>query len=183
MFIMGHSFGGMVTAFTNEKALGQRAIVNFAGGGESWDGDPCKEGTANQPPRCANWDRGVLQDYLITAVDNASAPSYSFDTNDDVSIAPVYELPLHAWKNYRDRYQAAIFGRVPDVVCKFPNSDGNLVTCDVDDPPTKPCPADPATGEVEMCGNVAHSKFATESDQIARWMPSVLEFFHRYGGI
>ena len=33
-----------------------------------------------------------------------------------------------------------------------------------------------------MCGNVAHAAFATQSEQIARWMPSVLEYLHRFGG-
>jgi len=182
MFLMGHSFGGMVTMFANEKDLGHKAAVNFAGGGESWDGDPCLGDSAKNYSMCSGYDRGVLQDYLITSVDLAKAPVYSFDTKHDVSIAPVYELPYHAWKSYRGRFQATLFGPVSGLSCKFPNSDGNTVSCDTDEPVTKPCPADPATGEVEMCGNVAHAAFATQSEQIARWMPSVLEYLHRFGG-
>jgi hypothetical protein len=54
------------------------------------------------------------------------------------------------------------------------------VSCRADEEPTKLCPADPATGEVEMCGNVAHAAFATDADQVARWMPAVLEFLKRH---
>jgi hypothetical protein len=185
--LMGHSFGAMTTMFANEIDVGQKAVINFAGGGESWDGDPCKRDRdtcgedGDLPPLCRDYESGVLQDYLYGAVDKAKAPVFSFDTNHDVSVAPVYELPYRAWSRYRNRWQATLYGPVSGLSCKFPDSDGATVSCDPDEGPLKLCPPDPVTGEQDRCGNVAHSAFATQPDQIARWMPSVLEFLKRHG--
>jgi hypothetical protein len=78
------------------------------------------------------------------------------------------------------RFQAAIFSPVPGLACEFPNSDGHTVTCDTDEP-ARLCPADPATGEQEKCGDLAHSAFVTKADQIETWMPTVKDFLERYG--
>ena len=185
--LMGHSFGATVTMFANEIDVGQRAVIDFAGGGESWDGDPCRRdhGTCDPdpdlPPLCVNYQAGVLQDYLYNAVDHAKAPVFAFDTNHDVSVAPVYELPYRAWSRYRNRYQATLYGPVNGLSCKFLDSNGASVSCDPDEGPLKLCPPDPATGQQDRCGNVAHAAFATRSEQIARWMPAVLEFLKRHG--
>jgi dienelactone hydrolase len=180
--LMGHSFGAMVTMFANEIDVGQKAVVNFAGGGESWDGDPCNEQNRDDFPLCeGNYEAGVLQDYLYRAAEVAKAPIFFFDTNHDVSVEPVFRVPFHTWKNdSRDRWQVTLYGPVNGLSCEFPDSDGKTVSCRADEEPTKPCPADPATGEIEMCGNVAHAAFANDPDQIARWMPAVLEFLKRH---
>ena len=65
--------------------------------------------------------------------------------------------------------------------CKFKDSDGGTVSCNPDEGPLKPCPPDPATGEQDLCGNVAHAAFASQSEQVTRWMPAVLEFLKRHG--
>ena len=38
--IGGHSYGGIATMFTNTRDLGQRAVLDFAGASQSWEGDP-----------------------------------------------------------------------------------------------------------------------------------------------
>jgi hypothetical protein len=53
-------------------------------------------------------------------------------------------------------------------------------SCNTDESASQPCPADPVSGEVELCRNVAHSAFASDPAQIARWMPAVLEVLARH---
>ena len=180
MSIMGHSFGGQVTLFTNARRLGQKAAIAFAPGSESWEGDPCLPDGDVLPSLCSAYPRGVLQEFLYGAVDLAKSPLFFFDVQNDVSVKGVYELPYWGWSNTRALHQATLFRPVAGLSCRHPDAAGNPVTCGVNEP-TKVCPADPETGEIEKCGNVAHSASATDPTEIAKWVPAVLEFLERYG--
>ena len=166
MSILGYSFGGMVTLFTNEMDLGQKAVVAGAPGAESWDSDPFPY---------------PLQTYLKASIDNAKRPIFFFQTNNDVSVAPTYTLSSYGWSNYKDRHQATLYSPVTGLVCEFPDpKDGNTVTCGNNEP-AKECPADPATGEVKTCGEMAHFAFLNDADYVKKWSPAVKEFLERNG--
>jgi pimeloyl-ACP methyl ester carboxylesterase len=165
MSILGYSFGGMVSLFANELDLGHKAVVVGAPGALSWDSDP-----APVYP---------LQKALYQAIDNAKRPIFFFQTNNDASVAPTYQLSHYGWSKYKDRHQATLYSPVKGLVCEFPDPNtGATVTCGTNEPKKK-CPADPSTGEVKSCGKLAHGEFA--SKYVETWAPAVKEFLDRNG--
>jgi pimeloyl-ACP methyl ester carboxylesterase len=87
---MGHSFGGIVTIFANEKQLGQKAVISVAGASQSWEGNPS----------------AVSE--MVDAVEDAIAPMYFVEPMNDHSIRPTIELAQVAGLNCK-QYQSAIF--------------------------------------------------------------------------
>src|SRR5688572_18291295 len=59
--LSGHSYGGIVTVFANTEDLGQKAVIDFAGGSQSWEGN----------------DAAAAE--LIEAVRKSVAPVYFFE--------------------------------------------------------------------------------------------------------
>jgi hypothetical protein len=121
MSVMGHSFGGIVTLFTNETDLGQRAVVDVGGGSQSWvkfDGEPFE----------------YLQDQMKEAVDNAQRPIFFVQPRNDVNTDPTLVLSSRAGHNGM-RYQAAIFPKVPQSLLdpcprEDPNDPTRTLSCE-----------------------------------------------------
>lgn len=88
--IVGHSFGGILTVFANAKDLGQRAVVDAAGGSESWQSDD------------------VIAQELAKAVRTAVTPIYFFEPMNDASIDATIYLSRIAGHNCR-QFQSALF--------------------------------------------------------------------------
>ncbi len=88
--IVGHSFGGILTTFANAKDLGQRAVVDAAGGSESWNASD------------------VVAQELAKAVRNAVAPIFFFEPMNDASIDATIYLSRIAGHNCR-QFQSALF--------------------------------------------------------------------------
>jgi dienelactone hydrolase len=99
--IMGHSFGGITTAFANAKDLGQRAVVVGAGASQSWEGNP------------------YARSEMEAAVRAAVAPAFYLEPLNDHSIDPTLELPRLAGDACR-QYQSALFPAVDS------NGDGRI---------------------------------------------------------
>lgn len=87
--IMGHSFGGIVSLFSNERNLGQKAVVDVAGGSQSWNGNAA----------------AVAE--LTTAAETAVAPVLYFEPMNDHSIRPTSDLPAAAATACR-QYESAL---------------------------------------------------------------------------
>jgi dienelactone hydrolase len=81
--IMGHSYGGIVSQFANTRDLGQKAIVDVAGGSQSW-----------------NDNESARQD-LKDAVAKGVAPTLFFEPLNDQSIEPALVLPAVAGRHCR----------------------------------------------------------------------------------
>jgi PGAP1-like protein len=121
MSLMGHSFGGIVTLFTNAMDLGQRAAVDIGGGSQSWvklDGEPFE----------------YLQDEMGNAVDDAQRPVFFLQPKNDVDTDPTIELSHRAGRNGM-RYQAAIFPKVPQSLLdpcprEDPNDPTRTLSCE-----------------------------------------------------
>jgi dienelactone hydrolase len=99
--IMGHSFGGITTAFANAKDLGQRAVVVGAGASQSWEGNP------------------YARSEMEAAVRAAVAPAFYLEPLNDHSIDPTLELPRLAGDACR-QVQSAILPAVDS------NADGRI---------------------------------------------------------
>jgi pimeloyl-ACP methyl ester carboxylesterase len=87
--IMGHSFGGIVTMFTNQRELGQRAVIDIAGASQSWEGNPYAS----------------LE--MTVAARAARAPVLYLEPLNDRSIRPTVDLAAVAGAACR-QYQSAI---------------------------------------------------------------------------
>jgi hypothetical protein len=81
--IMGHSFGGIITQFANTRDLGQKAVVDQAGGSQSWN--------SNESAR----------DELKDAVAKGVAPTLFFEPMNDQSIEPALTLSVVAGRHCR----------------------------------------------------------------------------------
>jgi dienelactone hydrolase len=81
--IMGHSFGGIITQFANTRDLGQKAVVDNAGGSQSWN--------SNKSAR----------DELRDAVAKGVAPTLFFEPMNDQSIEPALTLSVVAGRHCR----------------------------------------------------------------------------------
>ena len=88
--ISGCSYGGIQTLLAGERDLGIRALVPFAPGAMSWE--------QNQ----------LLQDRLIQAVDQAKAPVFLIQAENDYSLSPSYALSKEANKKHKD-FQSKIY--------------------------------------------------------------------------
>jgi len=91
--IVGHSFGGIVSMFANERKLGQKAVVNFAGGSQSWE------------------QSEVTVAELMKSARNAVSPVYYFAPLNDASIEPTLRLAYEAGTHCR-QFQSALFPAV-----------------------------------------------------------------------
>jgi carboxymethylenebutenolidase len=88
--ISGCSYGGIQTLLAGERDLGVKALVPFAPGAMSWEQNP------------------PLQDRLIRAVDNARAPVFLIQADNDYSLAPSHVLSKEAKKKHKD-FQSKIY--------------------------------------------------------------------------
>lgn len=104
--IGGHSYGGIATIFTNTRDLGQRAVLDFAGASQSWEGDPA-----------------IAAKEMKEAVRKAVAPIFFFEPLNDASIEPTIRLAKVAGMNCK-QYQSAMFPAV-DV-----DKDGSITPTD-----------------------------------------------------
>ena len=95
--IIGHSFGGIVTIFSNARDLGQRAVVDVAGGSQSWP----------RPQENADGNPTTVHD-MEEAVRNAVAPIFFFEPMNDRSIDPTIHLARVAGHNCK-QFQSALF--------------------------------------------------------------------------
>jgi hypothetical protein len=104
---MGHSFGGMVTLFNNNILTNHKLAIDIAGASESWDFFDTEDGT--NTPDNSNSIR-ILKD----AVRGANKPIFFLEPKNDVSIRPTVIFSKVAG-DHEERYQATIYGPVPDV--------------------------------------------------------------------
>lgn len=88
--ISGCSYGGIQTLLAGERDLGVKALLPFAPGAMSWEHNP------------------LLQDRLIRAVDNAKAPVFLIQAENDYSLAPSRVLSKEAGKKHKD-FQSRIY--------------------------------------------------------------------------
>lgn len=88
--VSGCSFGGIQTLLVGERDLGIKALVPFAPGAMSWE--------QNVP----------LQDRLIRAVDQAKAPVFLLQAENDFDLAPSRVLAKEAGKKHKD-FQSKIY--------------------------------------------------------------------------
>jgi hypothetical protein len=79
--------------FANTEDLGQKAVIDFAGGSQSWEAN----------------DAAAAE--LIEAVRKAVAPIYFFEPLNDASIEPTILLAKHAAQSCV-QYQSALFPAV-----------------------------------------------------------------------
>lgn len=107
LILMGHSFGGIVTTMANTHDYGQRAIVDFAGSSQSWDG---------------NQD---AVDAMTKDVQNAVAPIFFVEPQNDHSIWPTVQLAWTAGKACKE-YESMIYAPI-DI-----NDDGKVDKTDFD---------------------------------------------------
>src|SRR5271167_678966 len=88
--VSGCSYGGIQTLLVGERDLGVKALVPFAPGAMSWEG--------NLP----------LQDLLIRAVDRVKAPVFLIQAENDYNLAPSRALSKEASKKHKD-FQSKIY--------------------------------------------------------------------------
>ena len=88
--ISGCSYGGIQTLLTGERDLGIKALVPFAPGAMSWQ--------QNEP----------LRDRLLRAVDQAKAPIFLLQAENDFSLAPSQVLAKEAAKKHKD-FQSKVY--------------------------------------------------------------------------
>ena len=86
----GCSYGGIQTLLAGERDLGIKALVPFAPGAMSWE--------QNQP----------LHGLLRTAVDNAKAPIFLLQAQNDYDLEPSRVLSEEAKKKHKD-FQLKIY--------------------------------------------------------------------------
>jgi dienelactone hydrolase len=91
--VSGCSYGGIQTLLAGERPLGVKALVPFAPGAMSWD--------RNAP----------LEDRLKRAVDQAKAPIFLLQAENDFSLAPSRELSKEARKKHVD-FEAKVYPAV-----------------------------------------------------------------------
>ena len=91
--VSGCSYGGIQTLLTGERALDVKALVPFAPAAMSWEGN------------------ALLQDSLKRAVDQAKAPIFLLQAENDYSLAPSHELAKEANKRHAD-FQSKIYPAV-----------------------------------------------------------------------
>jgi len=91
--ISGCSYGGIQTLLTGERVLDVKALVPFAPGAMSWEGNP------------------PLQERLRRAVDQAKAPIFLLQAENDYSLAPSHDLSKEANKKHID-FQSKIYPAV-----------------------------------------------------------------------
>jgi len=91
--ISGCSYGGIQTLLTGERALDIKALIPFAPAAMSWEGNP------------------PLQERLKRAVDQAKAPIFLLQAENDYSLAPSHELSKEANKKHAD-FQSKIYPAV-----------------------------------------------------------------------
>jgi len=115
--IIGHSFGGIVTLFANAKDLGQRAVVDVAGGSQSWP----------RPQEGADGNMDAVHQ-MEEAVRNAVAPIYFFEPMNDRSIDPTIFLARVAGHNCK-QFQSALFPAL-DVIGPGDKPDGHIAQDD-----------------------------------------------------
>lgn len=88
--ISGCSYGGIQTLLAGERDLGVKALVPFAPGAMSWDQNP------------------PLQDRLLRAVDQAKAPLFLLQAENDYNLAPSRALSKEAAKRKTD-FQSKVY--------------------------------------------------------------------------
>src|ERR1700757_1191760 len=88
--VSGCSYGGIQTLLVGERDLGVKALVPFAPGAMSWG--------QNSP----------LQDRLLRAVDQAKAPVFLIQAENDYNLAPSRALSKEAAKRKKD-FQSKIY--------------------------------------------------------------------------
>ncbi|MGO9275381.1 MAG: alpha/beta hydrolase family protein [Terriglobia bacterium] len=88
--ISGCSYGGIQTLLAGERALGVKALVPFAPGAMSWE------------------QNSLLQERLRRAVDNAQAPVFLIQAENDYSLEPSHVLSREAIKKHKD-FQSKIY--------------------------------------------------------------------------
>ncbi|HEY6291646.1 MAG TPA: prolyl oligopeptidase family serine peptidase [Terriglobia bacterium] len=88
--VSGCSYGGIQTLLVGERDLGIKALVPFAPGAMSWEQNP------------------PLQDRLLRAVDQAKAPVFLIQAENDYSLAPSRALAKEARKKQKD-FQSKVY--------------------------------------------------------------------------
>jgi len=88
--ISGCSYGGIQTLLAGERDLGVKALVPFAPGAMSWERN------------------SLLQERLRRAVDNAQAPVFLIQAENDYSLEPSHVLSREAIKKHKD-FQSKIY--------------------------------------------------------------------------
>jgi dienelactone hydrolase len=88
--ISGCSFGGIETLLSGERDLGVKALIPFAPGAMSWEKNE------------------ALQDRLHSAIDQARAPVFLIQAENDFSLAPSHALSKEANKKHKD-FQSKIY--------------------------------------------------------------------------
>lgn len=88
--ISGCSYGGIQTLLAGERDLGVKALVPFAPGAMSWE--------QNVP----------LQDRLIHAIDQAKAPVFLIQAQNDYDLSPSRVLSKEAAKKHKD-FQSKVY--------------------------------------------------------------------------
>lgn len=91
--ISGCSYGGIQTLLAGERPMGMKALVPFAPGAMSWEHNP------------------LLGDRLKRAVDQAKAPIFLLQAENDYSLAPSHELSKEANKK-RVAFQSKVYPAV-----------------------------------------------------------------------
>jgi carboxymethylenebutenolidase len=88
--ISGCSYGGIETLLAGERDLGVKALIPFAPGAMSWE------------------KNDLLQDRLHRAIDQARAPVFLIQAENDFSLAPSHALSKEANKKHKD-FQSKIY--------------------------------------------------------------------------
>jgi carboxymethylenebutenolidase len=88
--ISGCSYGGIETLLAGERDLGVMALIPFAPGAMSWE------------------KNDALQDRLHRAIDQARAPVFLIQAENDFSLAPSHALSKEASKKHKD-FQSKIY--------------------------------------------------------------------------
>lgn len=88
--VSGCSYGGIQTLLVGERDLGVKALVPFAPAAMSWEG--------NQP----------LRERLMRAVDDAKAPVFMIQAQNDYNLEPSKVLSKEAVKKHKD-FQSKIY--------------------------------------------------------------------------
>ena len=153
--ILGHSYGGGATIFTNEHDYGQSVAIAVSAGELSW-GDGSKENEPNNP----YWEID-----LSDAMRHQQQPIYLLQPKNGRSLDPMSVLfGIAITRKYRS--QAAIFAPVP-VVAEEDCTDVSMACWDPDT--QKPKPEYKQAHELIM-----------GSSQIEIWGPSAINFINRF---
>jgi pimeloyl-ACP methyl ester carboxylesterase len=189
--LMGHSLGGLVTLFYAQAGNSQpledacqcsdpqfiaKAKALIAPASQSWDGFDRVDGFLD--------DTSVRLEQLKTAAANSLLPAYYFEPLNDASSRPAVVLAKAAGDA---NLAANQFCRELVYLNASPSDDSTTLARRIVDT----CPLSGLEVQSALFPTIdltpfptadsAHVPFVTLPDQIAKWGPSVLDFFTRYG--